>query len=747
MIDRIVNSFCGIINIEWIPSDIILDSIRCLIKDLPDNCLIQDESECRTFLISLINRKFDYNKPSFRKIIDTAAGFGMIFNYHEKERIKMYLDKSDFHSFSEFLKTKTGNNEVISDLLNIFKPLDCEKTITLLHKELQNKDLRNKILEALFGGYVFSCFPRREIYEAFQEDSSKGYYEDYYSFLRVYYPQFFYRNCSLVLLNLKSNEHQSYEKLRNSIYDSIAETFKSLNNHSYFTILIKPILIEGHNIQWDLYSDIVLFCEKFIEKEIKKQYFKPKIIEDVTSQYIPNINKDLAAFHLGNEGFTYNDCFILTYSQDQRADYDLLLIFQKNEADERVVPCPECRSTNVQGNSYPIINVRSWECNNPICPGRSKYNRGKRYSMASLIKQEAIEKDENLIPMESLKRWKLDVVELDLESQILEMIVLHYSLFGDHVKIIGIDAEPAMLHGRKLTFVPFKDTNNDSPYKEFFNSPYFHRFRVKKDKKPIKSFPNISDHTRFHVYSGDSFEVLQMFADNSIDGAVTSPPYYNAREYAQWDNIYCYLYDMYNIANEVYRVLKPGSVFLFNIFDYFDNENNIVFSAMGKKRMILGAYVVHLFKEIGFQLNGNIIWHKGEIEGKRNFNQGNNSPYYQEPFNCWEHIFTFSKGKTAIPQDQLNYILKAKPVMKMVKGKNILGHSAPFPEDIPNILLKLLPQNSIILDPFAGSMTTGRDAYKHGCKSINIEISYEYCKLGINLFENENYPTTGNLFK
>ncbi|MFM7367916.1 MAG: hypothetical protein ACKO2Z_08975, partial [Sphaerospermopsis kisseleviana] len=99
---------------------------------------------------------------------------------------------------------------------------------------------------------------------------------------------------------------------------------------------------------------------------------------------------------------------------------------------------------------------------------------------------------------------------------------------------------------------------------------------------------------------------------------------------------------MYNIAKELYRCLKPGSPCLFNIFDYFDNENIIVFSDMGKKRLILSSYMSFIFRYIGFEHIGNIAWDKGEIEGNRNFNQGNYSPYYQAPLNCWEHILIFS---------------------------------------------------------------------------------------------------------
>jgi DNA modification methylase len=197
---------------------------------------------------------------------------------------------------------------------------------------------------------------------------------------------------------------------------------------------------------------------------------------------------------------------------------------------------------------------------------------------------------------------------------------------------------------------------------------------------------------------------------------------------------------MLNITREVYRVLRDGSPFLFNIFDYFDNENNIVFSAMGKKRMILGYYIVNIFSDVGFQVCANIPWDKGHIEGNRNFNQGNFSPYYQAPHNCWEHIFVFSKGTPQFDLSKLPTILKATPVIKMFNGQNLLGHSAPYPEDIPRLLFNLLAPGSKILDPFSGSMTTGRLAYLNGYKSINIDYKKEYCELGLKLLEKELLP-------
>ncbi|HBN7307320.1 TPA: hypothetical protein L3400_001881, partial [Escherichia coli] len=191
---------------------------------------------------------------------------------------------------------------------------------------------------------------------------------------------------------------------------------------------------------------------------------------------------------------------------------------------------------------------------------------------------------------------------------------------------------------------------------------------------------------------------------------------------------------------ETYRTFKEGGIFLFNIFDYFDNENTIVFSQMGKKRLILSSYIIYLAKKAGFKLVGNCVWDKGEIQGNRNFNQGNNSPYYQAPLNCWEHILIFAKsesGRFNNIADNIPTKHKSTPVFKIIKGENIYGHSAPFSKKIPNILLEKMEKGSLVLDPYSGSMTTGRAALDFGINSIGIELHEDYCHLSLKKLEDE----------
>ena len=246
------------------------------------------------------------------------------------------------------------------------------------------------------------------------------------------------------------------------------------------------------------------------------------------------------------------------------------------------------------------------------------------------------------------------------EPAVLDMLVRHFSLHGDTVLLVNVAAAGKERFGRKVKYETFNPQSAPGSHEVFRNSAYFKRFVVDREaQRHGRLQPCASQFPDARVYQGDCFEILSALPDASVGGAVTSPPYYNARSYTVWPNIYCYLYDMYNAARQVFRVLKPGSLYLFNIFDYFDNENNIVFSAMGKKRMILGAYIVDLFRRVGFEVSGNVVWYKGEIEGKRNFNQGNKSPYYQFPFNCWEHTLIFRKPGVQYPMSPTFRSLKS----------------------------------------------------------------------------------------
>ena len=726
-------------------------------QDAINGCVgwrMYSEQERKRRLLALVNAKLKLNKDRLQAFLDAAAKDRVFPNYHDKIEILDCLDHNDEERFRRWIK-ESHNNQT---LFTYFDPVLPAESIEGLHallstgkvnrsdaRECSLAERQMEILRSLFGSYVFHAFPAEAMHRHFNADCNATYHDDFYRHLLTSHPQALHRDCALVYLRVTPEMIQgsTAERLRDALCVFVRDTYERLSNHCVLALQIAPFREGTEDGQWRLFSDLVLYAEKHREVRLKAGYFHPRKVAAATTAHVPELDVSQARFELANEGFFYRDCFIFMPPGNHGLKPgdppgDLLLLLDKNERDETVIPCPGCRSRDVAGNSYPSLGVRSWECRNPICPERSAFDRGNRYSLSSIIKQEAIKSEADQIPEWSLKRWKLDVVQGIAASDVPDMLVRHYSLHGDSVVFVNGAQRIEELHGRRIVHEPFESKDARGVYAKFQASAFFKRFVIDRGQQaigtPVPVPHRIKDAT---VFNGDCFEVLSGLNVSSVDGAVTSPPYYNARSYSTWPNIYCYLYDMYNAARAVYRTLKPGSYYVFNIFDYFDNENSIVFSAMGKKRMILGAYVVNLFRRIGFELQGNVAWYKGEIEGKRNYNQGNRSPYYQAPLNCWEHCFLFRKPCADADSYRFPVILDAKPVYKIVRGENILGHTAPFPPAVPELLIRQMEQVECILDPFSGSMTTGRTAHRHGLRSISIEMKQEYCDLGIRLLEGE----------
>ena len=338
-----------------------------------------------------------------------------------------------------------------------------------------------------------------------------------------------------------------------------------------------------------------------------------------------------------------------------------------------------------------------------------------------------------------------------------------------------------------------------------------HKYDIKLD-----NFVN-NQNDKAKIIYGNCLKVLQNMKNESVHLMVTSPPYYNARDYSHWESLNDYLEDMRKIIREAYRVLDNHRVFVWNVGDIFDNDNLFTKSVWGKRRIPLGAYFTKIFEEEGFTFVDDFIWDKGEVQSERQKNGDKPYPFYQYPMNCYEHILIFHKhrkddirypcpvcgcldvngnafseiglrswecknkdcfkrsksnrGKRfslktimtqshCLPQFKIDAnfikkwrrdIVKINPVIKInSKGKNTLGHTAPFPSEIPEMAIKMFSYpNEIILDPFGGSMTTPIMAQKLNRIGVGVELNKEmFCdsirnnlikQLGDNSFEEFDY--------
>lgn len=302
---------------------------------------------------------------------------------------------------------------------------------------------------------------------------------------------------------------------------------------------------------------------------------------------------------------------------------------------------------------------------------------------------------------------------------------------------------------------------------------------------------------RVKLVWGNCLNVMRSLKTESIHLMVTSPPYYNARSYSNWDTLDDYLSDMSQIIKESYRILDNHRAFVFNVGDITGNDNRNTKSSWGSRRIPLGAYFTVIFEEAGFKFIDDIIWDKGEVESQRHKNGDTPSPLYQYPMNCYEHIMVFYKHRA----DEMRYpcpvcgclkvngnaysgvgirsweckntkcfersaanrgkrfsmrsmvmselsdnviskdfikkwrrdIVRINPTIKInCKGENTLGHTAPYPEEIPEYAIKTMSgKGELILDPFAGSFTTAISAAKLGRIGIGVELNKGIFRKGI----------------
>lgn len=262
--------------------------------------------------------------------------------------------------------------------------------------------------------------------------------------------------------------------------------------------------------------------------------------------------------------------------------------------------------------------------------------------------------------------------------------------------------------------------------------------RAKKaieETKLIEKYWNDPVHskTTHRLIIGDSRNMVSV-KDNSVHLIVTSPPYYNAKEYSQWPTLQSYLDDMKKTFKECFRVLVPGRKFCLNISDLPEKGES------GVRWIPLGAETERVAQEVGFELVDRIIWFKTPVKG---FQYGS-LPFPPSPLICdsMEYIFVLRKpgknGYSHLTKNQKEasrlkrgeYAEYTKQIWTMTRVRlkdNMNGHIAPYPDELPHRCIKLYSfVGETVLDPFGGSGTTTKMAIENKRNSILYEIKKDF---------------------
>ena len=237
------------------------------------------------------------------------------------------------------------------------------------------------------------------------------------------------------------------------------------------------------------------------------------------------------------------------------------------------------------------------------------------------------------------------------------------------------------------------------------------------------------------IFNESCLDTMSRMEDNYLDLVVTSPPYFNAREYSQYESVKTYMDTMKAIFTEVERTLKECRFCAVNISPVIAPRES---RDKESRRIPLPFYFVPMMEEIGFKFMEDIIWVKPEGAV---FNRAGHSfplnrrPYTYKPNIITEYILVF---KTHAEKNIEHYTKEGSTISKYFDRTNVWEmnpetqskHSAPFPEALPSKIVSYYSyEGDVVYDPFLGSGTTAKVAKEMNRKYIGSEINEDYFKI------------------
>ena len=299
------------------------------------------------------------------------------------------------------------------------------------------------------------------------------------------------------------------------------------------------------------------------------------------------------------------------------------------------------------------------------------------------------------------------------------------------------------------------------------------------------------------IHVGDNIFHLTNIPDNSVDMCVTSPPYYNLRDYKNSGQIGAentvkdFVENLCKVFDEIHRILKPTGSCWVNIGDTYD-----------KKRLLqVPSRFEIAMCDRGWHLRNEIIWSKPNpqpISSKDRF-WGNHEKFFWFVKDVKKYYFhrdailvpqaeisirrMFSKNNMSKRKDfnasdkegfaissnsqdkhyarmreemgidkEFNYeeLIKSgkcptRPEFDTWNVPSVTYKGAHFavypPELIEKPILSCCPEQGIVIDPFMGSGTTGEVAKLNNRRYIGLELNPEYAILA-----NERISKVGGIF-
>jgi site-specific DNA-methyltransferase (cytosine-N4-specific) len=284
------------------------------------------------------------------------------------------------------------------------------------------------------------------------------------------------------------------------------------------------------------------------------------------------------------------------------------------------------------------------------------------------------------------------------------------------------------------------------------------------------------------AYMGDAIDLLRLLPPDSIDLILTSPPFAltrkkeygnkNAEEYVDW---------FIQFAKEFKRILRPSGSFILDIGgSYLPGQpvrNIYQYELLVRIVRELGFFLAQEFyhynksrlpapiewvnvKRVRVKDSVNAVWWLSKTPTPKADNRKVLKPYsksmnsllqngYKAKLRPSGHDIStkfMRNNNGAIPPNvlELSNTESNSLYLRRCRETNIKPHPARFPQAFPEFFIKFLTEpKDIVLDPFAGSNTTGTAAENLHRFWVAFEINKNYLLGSMLRFE---HPTQTRLF-
>jgi len=256
------------------------------------------------------------------------------------------------------------------------------------------------------------------------------------------------------------------------------------------------------------------------------------------------------------------------------------------------------------------------------------------------------------------------------------------------------------------------------------------------------------------LINGDARD-LSFLNDESIHLVVTSPPYWNLKQYNEnpdqlghINDYESFLGEIEKVWREAFRILVPGGRLVCVVGDVCVSRRSF-----GRHLVFpLHADICVLCRKIGFDNLNPIIWHK---IANASFEVENGSKFLGKPYepnaiikNDMEFILMQRKpGGYRKPTEEQRKLSKIDKKhfdawfrqIWNITGASTRNHPAPFPLELATRLVRMFSfYGDTVLDPFCGTGTTMVAALRHGRNGIGIDIDPEYCRMAARYLKKES---------